>query len=55
MNAVCFSEVENEQKERVLEMCEQLEDVFGSELYSAMECILGDDFDAMEAALLDYL
>lgn len=45
----------DEQKERVLEMCKELEDTFGSELYSALECILGDDYDAMESALMDYL
>jgi hypothetical protein len=46
---------DNEQKERVIEQCEQLENIFGTELFSAMECILGDDFDAMESALQDYL
>lgn len=45
----------NEQKECILKMCDELRDTFGDELYSALECIFGDDFDAMESALSDYL
>ena len=47
--------MEEEQKERVIEMCDQLTDLFGDGLFSALEDILGDDLDAMESTLQDYL